>query len=133
MEAGLISAMMVIIVSITAITSFVPPSYEMAISVRVLRFLFMALAAAFGIFGIVVGLIIFTLHLCSLRSFGIPYMSPIGPFNISDQKDTFIVLPMWKLNNRTSVFNKKNKARQQDSASAKPAPPNNKKDEGSTQ
>lgn len=132
-EAGLISAMMVIIVSITAITSFVPPSYEMAISVRVLRFLFMALAAAFGIFGIVVGLIIFTLHLCSLRSFGIPYMSPIGPFNISDQKDTFIVLPMWKLKNRTSLINKKNKARQQDSASAKPAPPKNKKDEGSTQ
>ncbi|MEG0385224.1 MAG: spore germination protein [Solibacillus sp.] len=122
-EAGLVSAMMVIIVSITAITSFVPPSYEIAISVRIIRFLFMALAASFGIFGIVIGLIALVLHLCSLRSFGVPYMSPLAPFNVSDQKDTFIVLPMWKMNSRPHLISKKNMVRQQDSASAKPAPP----------
>lgn len=130
-EAGLISAMMVIIVSITAITSFVPPSYEMAISVRMIRFIFMVLAAIFGIFGIVVGLIVFILHLCSLRSFGIPYMSPIAPFNISSQKDTFIVLPIWKMITRPHLISQKNKVRQQVANSAKPAPPNKKGEGGS--
>ncbi len=122
-EAGLISAMMVIIVSITAITSFVPPSYEMAISVRIIRFIFMALAASFGIFGITMGLIILVLHLCSLRSFGVPYMSSIAPFNLSDQKDTFTVLPIWKMITRPKLIGSKNMVRQQDSDSAKPAPP----------
>ncbi|WP_419955082.1 spore germination protein [Neobacillus niacini] len=131
-EAGLISAMMVIIVSITAISNFVSPSYEMAIAVRILRFVFMALAASFGLFGIMVGLIALILHLCSLRSFGIPYMSPIAPFNTSDQKDTFIVRPIWKMITRPHLMNQKNWIRQQDSTAAKPEPPENKKDEGSS-
>jgi len=122
-EAGIISAMMVIVVSITAISSFVSPSYEMAIAVRMLRFVFMALAASFGLFGITIGLIALVLHLCSLRSFGVPYMSPIAPFNISDQKDTLIVLPKWKMTTRPRLISQKNNLRQQDSASAKPSPP----------
>lgn len=122
-EAGLISAMMVIIVSITAITSFVSPSYEMAIAVRMLRFIFMALAASFGLFGVTVGLIALTLHLCSLRSFGIPYMSPIAPFNIPDQKDNFVVFPLWKRTTRPHLTGQKNKYREQNAASAKPVPP----------
>ncbi|MEH7246848.1 spore germination protein [Neobacillus niacini] len=131
-EAGLISAMMVIVVSITAISNFVSPSYEMAIAVRILRFVFMVLAASFGLFGIMVGLIALILHLCSLRSFGIPYMSPIAPFNVSDQKDTFIVLPIWKMITRPHLMNQKNRVKQQDSVAAKPASPENKKDEGSS-
>lgn len=122
-EAGIISAMMVIVVSITAISSFVPPSYDIAIAARILRFAFMALAASFGLFGITVGLIALILHLCSLRSFGVPYMTPIAPFNVSDQKDTFIVLPIWKMFTRPRLISQKNRVRQQDSASAKPAPP----------
>lgn len=129
-EAGLISAMMVIVVSITAITSFVPPSYEMAISVRMIRFVFMALAAVFGMFGIVVGLIVFILHLCSLRSFGIPYMAPIAPFNVTSQKDTLIVSPIWKMTNRPRLIGQKNPVKQQEEALVKPAPPENEKDEG---
>lgn len=131
-EAGLISAMMVIIVSITAISNFVSPSYEMAIAVRILRFVFMALAASFGFFGIMVGLIALILHLCSLRSFGIPYMSPIAPFNMSDQKDTFIVLPIWKMITRPHLMNQKNRIRQQHSNAAIPMPLENKKDEGNS-
>lgn len=125
-EAGIISAMMVIIVSITAISSFVSPSYDMAIATRILRFAFMALAASFGLYGITIGLIALILHLCSLRSFGIPYMSPVAPFNVSDQKDTFIVFPLWSLLTRPHLISQKNSVRQQNPSSAKPAPPKNK-------
>lgn len=124
-EAGIISAAMVIVVSITAISSFVSPTYDIAISVRMLRFAFMAIAASFGLFGITVGLIALILHLCSLRSFGVPYMSPLAPFNVSDQKDTFIVVPIWKMFTRPRLTNQQNMIRQQDPASAKPQPTKN--------
>jgi len=121
-EAGIISAMMVIVVSITAISSFVAPTYDIAIAVRMLRFAFMAIAATFGLYGITIGLIALILHLCSLRSFGVPYMSPVAPFNISDQKDTFIRLPKWKMFSRPRLINQQNEVRQQNSSSAKPKP-----------
>ncbi|MEK5070955.1 spore germination protein [Sporosarcina sp. FSL K6-1508] len=124
-EAGVISAAMVIVVSITAIASFVSPTYDIAIAVRLLRFGFMGIAAMFGLFGITVGLIALILHLCSIRSFGIPYMSPIAPFNISDQEDTFIRLPRWKMITRPRLINQQNKVRQQNSTAAKPMPPKN--------
>lgn len=129
-EAGIISAAMVIVVSITAIASFVSPTYNLAISGRILRFGFMALAASFGLLGITIGLIALLLHLCSLRSFGVPYMSSLAPFNLSDQKDAFIRLPIWKMFTRPRLINQQNIVRQQDSASAKPEPPKNKESEG---
>ncbi|QPQ31276.1 spore germination protein [Lysinibacillus sp. JNUCC 51] len=129
-EAGIISAAMVIVVSITAIASFVSPTYNLAISGRILRFGFMAIAASFGLLGITIGLIALLLHLCSLRSFGVPYMSSLAPFNLSDQKDAFIRLPMWKMFTRPRLINQQNIVRQQDSASAKPEPPKNKESEG---
>lgn len=124
-EAGIISAAMVIVVSITAISSFVSPTYNLAISARILRFGFMALAASFGLYGIAIGFVALILHLCSLRSFGVPYMSPLAPFNVSDQKDTLIVAPIWKMFTRPRLTNQTNRVRQQNPASAKPQPPKN--------
>jgi len=129
-EAGMISAAMVIVVSITAIASFVSPTYDLAISARILRFGFMAIAASFGLLGITIGLIALLLHLCSLRSFGVPYMSPLAPFNLSDQKDTFIRFPIWKMFSRPRLINQQNIVRQQDSAAAKPETSKNKEHEG---
>lgn len=129
-EAGIISAAMVIVVSITAISSFVSPTYDIAIAVRMMRFLFMGIAASFGLFGITIGLIALLLHLCSLRSFGVPYMSPLAPFNISDQKDTFVRLPRWKMFTRPRLISQKNMVRQQESTNIKPDPTKNKKTEG---
>ncbi len=111
-EAGMITSTIVIVVSITAISSFVSPSYDIAIAVRMLRFLMMGLAASFGLFGIALGLFSIVLHLCSLRSFGIPYMSPLAPFNLADQKDTFIRLPIWKMVTRPSLINQQNMIKQ---------------------
>lgn len=110
-EAGIISAAMVIVVSITAISSFVSPTYDIAVAGRILRFLFMILASAFGLYGIIIGLIALLLHLSSLKSFGVPYMSPLGPFSASGQKDTFVRLPIWKMLFRPSLISK-NKRRQ---------------------
>ncbi|OOC62864.1 spore germination protein [Paenibacillus ihbetae] len=107
-EAGIISPAMVIVVAITAISSFVVPSFNMSIAFRMLRFPLMALAGSFGLFGILVGVIAIILHLCSLRSFGIPYMSPFAPLIPEGQKDSVFRLPHWMLSSRPRLINQTN-------------------------
>ncbi|MBE1555984.1 spore germination protein [Sporosarcina limicola] len=110
-EAGLVSAVMVIVVSLTAISGFVFPSYSMSSTIRMLRFPMIGLAATFGLFGIIVGLIALILHLCSLRTFGVPYMSPFAPLILTDQKDTILRFPRWALLSRPRLINEKNMIR----------------------
>lgn len=119
-EAGFVSAAMVIVVAITAIASFIVSNYELAIAIRMLRFPFMAIAASFGLFGIIVGLIAMVLHMCSLRSFGVPYMAPFGPFIKEDQKDTIFRFPRWAMSTRPRLFSQNNIVREDTPA---PKPP----------
>jgi spore germination protein KA len=119
-EAGIISAAMVIVVALTAVSSFVLPSFDLAMTIRMLRFLMMLLAASFGIFGIIIGVIAIVLHLCSLRSFGIPYMSPFAPFVLEDQKDSILRLPRWAMFTRPRLINQKNIIREQSTPPQKP-------------
>ncbi|WP_181350073.1 spore germination protein [Thalassobacillus sp. CUG 92003] len=110
-QAGLVSPAMVIVVALTAISSFVFPSYNMAIPIRMLRFLFMILAATFGLYGIILGLIALIIHMCSLKSFGSPYMSPFAPLTTKDQKDVLVRFPHWGLFSRPSTQAKNNQGR----------------------
>nr|WP_227793667.1 spore germination protein [Paenibacillus guangzhouensis] len=121
-EAGIVSAAMVIVVSTTAIASFVFPSYSMANSVRMLRFPLMALAASFGLFGVIVGIFAIVLHLCSLRTFGVPYMSPFAPFNIQGQEDAVFRMPQWMMRTRPGLIARKNIKRSNNRRPQKPKP-----------
>ncbi|ETT42421.1 MULTISPECIES: spore germination protein [unclassified Paenibacillus] len=94
--AGFISSAMVIIVSITAISSFVIPEAGMSVAARMIRFVLIMLAGFMGLYGILCGVFVLVLHLVSLRSFGVPYMSPIGPFVREDLKDSIFRLT-WPL------------------------------------
>lgn len=110
-QAGLVSAAMVIIVSITAISSFMFPHYTMSFPVRILRFLFMILAGSLGMYGVGLGLIALTLHLSSLRSFGVPYTAPLGPYIPEDQKDMIFRFPSWRMFSRPRLISSENQIR----------------------
>lgn len=99
-DAGLVSAAMVIVVSITAIANFVLPAFNMGIAARIIRFGLMILAASFGLYGMFIGIIGLVLHLCSLRSFGVPYMAPLAPYQAEDQKDTLFRVPLPRMRDR---------------------------------
>ncbi|MBB3112978.1 spore germination protein KA [Paenibacillus phyllosphaerae] len=116
-EAGIVSAGMVIIVSITAIASYVLPQVSMSITVRMIRFVLMGLAASFGLYGMLVGIIALFIHLCTLRSFGIPYMTPFAPLYVQDQKDTLFRLPWPLMKKRPSLLGRNNPVRQGDESS----------------
>lgn len=112
--AGIVSAPMVIIVSMTGIASFTIPRYNASISIRLLRFPLMILAGTFGIFGIVIGVMLIITHLCKLRSFGVPYLAPVAPLTLSELKDVFIRTPWWKMDSRPKSFIGRNPIRMGD-------------------
>jgi len=69
-----------------------------------LRFVFLIIANFFGFLGISLIAVVVIIHLCKLRSFGIPYMTPFSPLTISDLKDTVIMAPIWAMITRPRLM-----------------------------
>jgi spore germination protein KA len=99
-QAGIVSAPMVIVVAITGISSFMIPRYVLGVGFRLMRFPMMLLAGSLGLLGIMLGIIAIVVHLCSLRSFGVPYLAPLAPLQMSDLKDVVIRTPWWRMRTR---------------------------------
>ncbi|MEW9702109.1 spore germination protein [Paenibacillus sp. SI8] len=99
-QAGIVSAPIVIVVSITGIASFTIPRYNGAIAIRMLRFPILIVASLFGFYGIFFSLMILLGHMANLRSFGVPYLSPLAPLSAGDLKDVFVRAPWWRMQNR---------------------------------
>ena len=73
-EAGFISPMSLISVSLTGICGFVLPNRDLAAAVRVWRFFLAILAFLGGITGAAIGLVLLLIHLATIRSMGQPYL-----------------------------------------------------------
>jgi spore germination protein KA len=117
-QAGLVSAPMVIVVAITGVSSFMVPHYTQGIALRMLRFPIILLAGTLGLLGVMLGVITIVVHLCTLRSFGIPYLTPIAPVKGRELKDALIRAPWWKMDTRPHLTGEFNSYRQ--SPSQKP-------------
>jgi spore germination protein KA len=111
-QAGLVSAPMVMVVALTGIASFTIPRYNFGASIRLLRFPMIFLAGMLGLLGVMLGLLVTLTHLCTLRSFGVPYLSPMAPMKGKDMKDVLIRAPWWKLNTRPHLTGEYNQYRQ---------------------
>lgn len=111
-RAGIVSPEMVIIVSLTAISSFSVPQYALGVSMRILRFAIMLAAGVLGLYGVMLSFIMITSHLVKLKSFGVDYMSPIAPMQPKDWKDYIIKAPANMLKNRPASINTLNTKRE---------------------
>ncbi|SFD64964.1 spore germination protein KA [Paenibacillus catalpae] len=108
-QAGIVSAPVVIVVATTGIASFAIPRYNFGTAYRLLRFPMLFLAGILGLYGIISGLFLMIIHLLRLQSFGVPYMNPVVPLG-QNLKDVFIRAPRWSMNMRPE-FSGPNKKR----------------------
>lgn len=97
-SAGIASPIMVVIIALTGIASFAIPQYSIAITLRILQFPLMLLAAMLGVFGMMIGLLWMILHITSLRSLGQPYFTPFAPMRPNRLKDVLVRVPLTRLN-----------------------------------
>ncbi len=97
-QAGLVSPGAVITVAFAGIASFTIPSYTLAYTNRILQFGFMFMASIYGFYGLIMGGLALVAHLVSLKSFGVPYMSPVAPFHRQRFRYAFYRPPWGKVN-----------------------------------
>ncbi|MFC5468875.1 spore germination protein [Cohnella suwonensis] len=106
-QAGIISAPIVIIVSLTGIASFLIPHPGMSQAVSILRFPMILLAGTFGLYGLSAVLLAILIHLVNLRSFGVLYLSPLAPVNFSGLKDVLVRVPWSSMKKRQQYLQQK--------------------------
>lgn len=111
-RAGIASAPLIIITALTGVTSFMVPAVLDA--VILFRFFLLFMGASFGLFGLCIGLLFMVGYMCSLRSFGVPYMGPLAPTEGNDLKDAIIRLPLWLMKLRPKILKGSNPHRQVD-------------------
>ena len=95
-------------VALTTIGSFATPAYNATVALRVLRFLLTGLAGIFGLNGVMIGLILISHHMLSLRSFDVPCLSPIAPADWEGRKDAWVRMPIWWLPKRPRMLHPRN-------------------------
>lgn len=87
-SAGLVGAPMVLVVALSGLCSFVVPAmYE---KIVVLRYLYIIAGGVFGLYGLAVLAGAVIIKMCSLSTYGIPYMAPISPFSPKALRDMFV-------------------------------------------
>ncbi len=92
-KAAIVSDLMIVIITLTALGLFTSPVYSMATPWRVLFWFVIIASYFFGTYGIILAVVGIIAHLASLENFNVPYFSPFGPLNLRDLKDSMVRFP----------------------------------------
>ncbi|MNJ55700.1 Spore germination protein A1 [compost metagenome] len=111
-QAGIFSAPMIIVVSITGIASYIIPHLELGLAFRLLRFPILLIGGTLGLIGIFAAVFILYGHLANLKSFGVPYLQPLAPFVLQDWKDALLRAPLPIMKKQNSSSKNQNPRRQ---------------------
>lgn len=108
-SANIVSPIIVIVVALTAVSSFTIPNEAFATAFRLSRYLVIILSVWLGLYGFISAIVLILIHLSSLESFGIPYLMPYVASGLEGEesaRDAIIRYPTFKLNKRP-VYAKK--------------------------
>lgn len=92
-DARLVSPAVVVVISITAISSFAIPNQDLSNALRLWRYLFVLISSAIGLYGLSMGGIILLHHLTKMEVYGIPYMAPYAGQENKQMEDSIFRFP----------------------------------------
>ena len=101
--AHIVSPILIIVVAITGLSSFAIPDFSFSFHLRVYRFLFILIGYIAGFLGIGLGLFIYISMLCSMKSFGVDFTSPLTPF-MSLGANGYFIKSTWKQEKRANYL-----------------------------
>ncbi len=110
--ANIVSPILIIIVAVTGIGSFAIPNFSLGYAYRILKFVYIFLGATAGFLGITTGLFLQGIWLTSAKSFGVPFMAPMGPITKGEMADQILRAPIWRQEKRPDFLNVKNNKKQ---------------------
>lgn len=106
-SAGIVSPVLIIVVAITGLGSFAIPNFSVSFGYRLIRFVFLFFGAIAGFYGIAAAIVIFGSIACSMKSFGVPYFSPVAPVTKTGP-DVYIRGPYFFQSQRPDFLNTQN-------------------------
>ncbi len=105
-DASIVSPILIIVVSFTAICSFSIPDFSLSFHFRIMRFVYILLGAVAGFLGIASGIIVHLSILCNLQSFGVPYVGK-SMFKNNKAGNGIVLAPAYSRENRTESLKTK--------------------------
>lgn len=103
-NANLASAPVIMVASLTAVCTFITPTFMN--STVIIRFINLILAQIFGFPGIILSACFITAGLARKESFGVPYLMPFAPIKPKGLYDSLFTLPKSALNNTENALYK---------------------------
>lgn len=88
-QANIVSPIVVIVVALGGLSSFAVGDISMNFTIRISRFLLLVSASLFGLYGLTAFFTIGMFYMVSLKSFGVPYLSPMTPTYQSSSDTVF--------------------------------------------
>ena len=79
---GIVSETIVLLGALSAIGTYITPSYELALANKIVKLVLIIISYFFGIKGLIISFIGYIVYLATLKSFSMPYFSPLIPLNI---------------------------------------------------
>ncbi|OXM16215.1 spore germination protein [Paenibacillus herberti] len=101
-RAGLVSPSVVVVGAITAVSGVTLVNQVLSTVVSIFRFFFFLAASFFGLYGVILGMVLLVAYMSRLQSFGVSYLTPLSPLLPKDVLASYLRVPWAYLSRRPS-------------------------------
>ena len=108
-QSGIISSPSIVVVAISGIALYIIP--DEVSEATIFRSIFTLIGGVAGLYGLICGVLVLSVYIVSVSSFGTSYVAPFAPSISEDKKDGIIKQPITRMKTRPLSIQKKNKTR----------------------
>lgn len=99
-KAGFVSPQIIVLMTLTALSLFSVPSYDLLASWRLISWVMLFVSFILGVYGLVITTLCLSMILIDLQSFGTPYLVPLTPLRSKDLGNLLWRIPWSSLKRR---------------------------------